>query len=230
MINKIFSKKPSSLTFEDAAKNLNCSEFEVNNWIISDFVVNRLVPIVGFHPFPLNELMLMTATVCRFKPTLIFEWGTNIGKSARVFFEITDAFKIKTEIHSIDLPDTVFHNEHPQQNRGIMVKDISSVFLHQADGIEKSLEIIAQKGTNDTVLFFVDGDHSYSSVKKELATILEHVPNALVLLHDTFFQSENSGYNIGPYAAIKEVLESRKGEYKVMKTDTGLPGMTLVYK
>ena len=60
-------------------------EFEVNNWIISEFIVEKLVPVVGVHPFPLDELSLMTAAVCRFQPELIFEWGTNIGKSARIF-------------------------------------------------------------------------------------------------------------------------------------------------
>ncbi|MDQ3112117.1 MAG: hypothetical protein M3R17_19715, partial [Bacteroidota bacterium] len=73
--------------FKDPSLNENASEFEVNNWVVSEFVIDKLVPAVGMHPFPINELMLMTASVCRFKPELIFEWGTNIGKSARVFYE-----------------------------------------------------------------------------------------------------------------------------------------------
>ncbi len=234
MINKLFSgltgSKKRQQTFDDPALNLNSESFEVNNWIISDMVINKLVPVVGFHPFPLNELMLMTATVCRFKPELIFEWGTNIGKSARIFYEITKAFNYKSEIHSIDLPDDVFHNEHPQQNRGILVKDIPEVILHQADGLECSLGLIKQKKPKGHVLFFVDGDHSYETVKNELHTILSNVPNAIVLLHDTFYQSENSGYNIGPYKAVKEILENTKVKYKIISTNMGLPGMSLVYK
>lgn len=226
MIDKLFK---SSKKFEDPAKNPGSTEFEVNNWIVSDFVVSNLVPVVSAHPFPLNELMLMTATVCRFKPELIFEWGTNIGKSARIFYEITKAFNIRSEIHSIDLPDDVFHNEHPQNNRGKMVRGLKEVTLHQADGIECSLGLIKQKTPKGKVLFFVDGDHSYESVKKELSAILQHVPDAVVLLHDTFYQSEDSKYNIGPYKAVKEVLGNYKG-YELISTNMGLPGMSLVFK
>ena len=227
MLNKLFNQKK---TYNNPCISHSGSEFEVNNWIVSDFIVNRLTPIVGFHPFPLNELMLMTSSVCYFKPEFIFEWGTNIGKSARIFYEITDAFGIQTEIHSIDLPDDVYHNEHPQNDRGIMVKGISKVILHQADGLKCSFDLINQRKPKGRVLFFVDGDHGYESVKNELETILKNAPNAVVLLHDTFYQSAESNYNIGPYSAVKDVLERSYPDYQVISTNMGLPGMTLVYK
>jgi cephalosporin hydroxylase len=230
MLKKILNKvKGRDKQADDPAKNPDSSEFEVNNWIISEFVVEHLVPAVGVHPFPLNELMLMCAAVCRFKPALIFEWGTNIGKSARIFHEITKRFGIRSEIHSIDLPDHVFHNEHPQKDRGIMVRGIPEVTLHQADGLQKSMEIIQQKKVSGSILFFVDGDHSYQSVKNELTSILRNVPNAVILLHDTFYQSADAGYNTGPHDAIKEVLGSFAG-YQTLSTNMGLPGMTLVYR
>lgn len=227
MLKNLFNKK---LIYTDFLPNHSGAEFEINNWVVSDFIVNRLVPVVGFHPFPLNELMMMTSAVCYFKPEFIFEWGTNIGKSARIFYEISEAFNIDTEIHSIDLPDDVYHNEHPQKNRGIMVRGIEKVKLHQADGLVRSFELIDQKKPKGRVLFFVDGDHSYESVKKELETILIKAPNAAILLHDTFYQSEESNYNIGPNKAIKEVLAAQKDEYKTISSNMGLPGMTLVYK
>ena len=227
MLNKLFAQ---SKTYEDPSKNLNATEFEVNNWIISDFVVEKLVPVVGVRPFPLNELMLMTAAVCRFKPEYIFEWGTNIGKSARLFYEVTKAFNIKCEIHSIDLPDDVYHNEHPQKNRGMMVKGLKEVTLHQADGLECSLGLIKSRNPKGKVLFFVDGDHSYESVKKELDTILQNVPDAIVLLHDTFYQSAESYYNICQFKATKVVLAKFDNKYNLISTNMGLPGMSLVYK
>ena len=230
MINKIISKiKGEGSDYPDPVVNAGSTEFEVNNWIISNFVVNKLVPVVDAHPFPLNELMLMTAAVCRLKPSLIFEWGTNIGKSARIFYEITETFKINSEIHSIDLPDDVFHGEHPKNKRGIMVKGLERVKLHQADGLKCSLEIINKKNAKNGILFFVDGDHSYESVKNELETILKNVPEASVLLHDTFYQSLDSKYNVGPNKAISEVLAKYPGKYKTLSTNMGLPGMTLVY-
>jgi hypothetical protein len=48
-------------------------------------------------------------------------------------------------------------------------------------------------------------------------------------LHDTFYQSSGSGYNIGPYQAIKDVVTAAHG-YKIIRQDLGLPGMTLLYK
>lgn len=216
--------------FNDPSLNEKASEFEVNNWIVSEFVVDKLVPAVGMHPFPLNELMLMTSAVCRFKPELIFEWGTNIGKSARVFYEAVKAFNIPCEIHSIDLPDDVFHNEHPKNDRGKLVRGLKEVTLHQADGLTRSFEIYDSKKPKGNVLFFVDGDHSYESVKRELDEILKHIPHAIVLLHDTFYQSEDSNYNTGPFRAIEDSLKDKRSEYNVLATTTGLPGMSLVYK
>jgi cephalosporin hydroxylase len=221
----LFGKKK----YSDPAKNM-AGEFEVNNWETSMFIVETLVPVVGMHPFPLDELSLMTATVCRFKPQLIFEWGTNIGKSARIFCEIANAFNVKTHVHSIDLPDDVFHNEHPQKDRGKLVKGMEGVTLHQADGVSRSLEILKKENPAGRVLFFVDGDHSYESVRKELTAILDNVSNAAVLLHDTFYQSPESKYNVGPFEAIRDVLAARTESYKRISTQLGLPGMTLIYK
>lgn len=223
-------KKINPVTFTDPVLNSGETEFEVNNWIISDFVISKLVPVVGVHPFPLNELMLMSSAVCRFKPTLIFEWGTNIGKSARVFYETIKAFKINCEIHTIDLPDHVFHNEHPHQSRGQLVRGLRNITLHQADGVTRSFEVFEKQKEKGNVLFFIDGDHSYETVKRELSSILERIPSAIILLHDTFYQSAGSGYNIGPFKAVEDVLEGKRAAYKVIATNTGLPGMALVFK
>lgn len=215
--------------FENPAKNLAASEFEVNNWITSEFIIEKLVPVAGVHPFPLDELSLMTATVCRFRPELIFEWGTNIGKSARIFREIANGFDIPCHVHSVDLPDDVFHGEHPKNDRGKLVRGMAGVTLHQADGITRSMEILASAKPKGKVLFFVDGDHSYESVSKELTAILANVPGAVVLLHDTFYQSEDAKYNTGPFEAVRDVLSKQTKKYRTISTQLGLPGMTLVY-
>jgi hypothetical protein len=109
------------LSTANPSRNSACGEFEVDGWVTSAFVARSLVPVVGVHPFPLQELMLMTATVCRFEPSLIFEWGINIGKSARIFHEIAKYFHIPTTIHSCDLPDDVDHVEHPHAHGGSRV-------------------------------------------------------------------------------------------------------------
>ena len=214
---------------KEPAMNIRCSEFEVDNWLISEFIVKKLLAVAGTHPYPLAELNLMVAATCRLKPQQIFEWGTNIGKSARIFYETGKRFGIPLEIHSIDLPDNLDHQEHPRSKRGRLVKGCAGVSLHQGDGLSKAIELYKHNPQNRT-LVFIDGDHSYESVCRELNGVIEAMPNASILLHDTFYQSEQSGYNIGPYDAVTKTLATMPGVYKVMSTTTGLPGMTLLYK
>ena len=234
ILNKITKKNTKLPTtrkaYSNPAKNTNCTELEVDNWEISDFVVNNLVPAVGWHPFPLTELMLMTSAVTRFRPKAIFEWGTHVGKSARVFYEIIEAFGIPGHVYSFDLPDDIEHNEHPHETRGMLVKGLARVKLFQEDGVTGALKISRTKKINSKdMLFFIDGDHSYESVKRELTAVIRNHPEAKVLLHDTFYQSSKSKYNIGPWKAIDEFLKKNK-KYRCIHTTTGLPGMTLLYK
>jgi len=164
-----------SSKYPNPVRNLQCSEFEIDNWIISEFILKELVPIVGIYPYPLNELMLMTAALCVIKPTHIFEWGTHVGKSARIFYEVTKRFNITCEIHSIDLPDNTQHKEHLQQNRGLLVKNIPEIKLHQGDGLATSLSLYKNISTKSYLLFFLDGDHDYYSVKRELKGIIKNI-------------------------------------------------------
>ena len=212
------------------ARNPACTEFEVDNWALSRFVLARLIPVVGVQPFPLHELMLMCAAVCRLRPPLIFEWGTHVGKSARVFHECATHYGIPLEIHTVDLPDTAEHVEHPGQSRGQLVRGLSGVQLHQGDGIEVSLAVWKAQGRPPAPLFYIDGDHAYQSVRRELSAVTAEVPGANVLLHDTFYQSGESGYNVGPHRAIEEVLRAHPGRYRRLDSGLGLPGMTLLYQ
>jgi cephalosporin hydroxylase len=210
-------------------RNPSCGEFEVDGWVTSAFVARILVPVAGVHPFPLQELMLMTATVCRFQPSLIFEWGTNIGKSARIFHEIAQYFHIRTTIHSCDLPDDVDHVEHPHDQRGAMVRGLAGVELHQGDGLTTSLRLWERAGRPPGPLFFLDGDHSHASVRREIDGILAAIPYPVLLLHDTFLQSPDSGYNIGPRQAVEESLAAFPGRFQSVHSGLSLPGMTLLY-
>ncbi|MFM8314004.1 MAG: class I SAM-dependent methyltransferase [Deltaproteobacteria bacterium] len=215
----------------ELAPNFNSNEFEINNWVVSDFVIDSLVPVVGMHPYPLNELMLMVGSVVRFRPQAIFEWGTNVGASARIFYDTAKHFKIPLEIHSIDLPPSVNHVEQPGKSRGRMVKGKKGVFLHLGDGLDTALTIHRSLPQDANVLFFVDGDHDYKSVKRELEGIISSVAHPKILLHDTFYQEEKANYNTGPHRAIRDVLNSKETskEFKTLEVNTGLPGMTLIY-
>jgi len=229
--SKFFSKAKEQRELGKIVPNPNSTEFEVNSWQLSEVVLKKLVPIVDIHPFPLDELLLMSGAMAYFKPKLVFEWGTHIGKSARIFYELSLTLELDTIIHSIDLPDEVEHGEHPHGQRGVMVRGVKNVKLHQGDGVETALKIM-QKSPGHSggsgVLFFVDGDHEYNSVRRELTEIMKKAPKAAVLLHDTFYQSSGSHYNTGPHEAVKGCLKNSK-KYRRIDTKIGLPGMTLLY-
>lgn len=223
---------------QEVVVNPLCSELELNNWVISEFIIDKLVPIVGVHPYPINEQCIMVAAVCALKPAVIFEWGTNLGKSARIFYETIREFRVQAEIFSIDLPDDITHVEHPGKERGRYVKNLEGVHLLQGDGLQTSLRLYrermasfspAERVVAKAPLFFLDGDHGYDSVKRELEEIISVVPEANILVHDTFFQSPESRYNIGPYEAIRYVLPTVP-PYRILRQDLGLPGMTLLYR
>jgi hypothetical protein len=146
-----------------------------------------------------------------------------------VFYETVTRFGITTEIHSVDLPENVQHVEHPHSKRGVLVRNRPGVFLHLGDGLEVSLGLLRSLPESCRPLFFLDGDHEYSSVRRELDGILRSIEDPKILLHDTFFQSEDSGYNIGPHLAIEAALNEHKRPLRVISTKTGLPGMTLIY-
>ena len=54
------------------------------------------------------------------------------------------------------------------------------------------------------------------------------MPDASALAHDTFFQSGESNYNVGPARAIDEIVGKFPERFRVVKSGLGLPGMTLL--
>lgn len=217
-----------SRSWPNPVRNPTASEFEVDLWTLSSFLLEKIVPVVGTHPYPLNELLLITAAACRLKPSVVFDWGTHIGVSARIFYECEQAFNLGYEIHSIDLPPDATHVEHPGQEHGRLVRGLEKVHLHRGDGVKVALERWQKLGGPARPLFFVDGDHAYESVRKELGEIFSTVPDASVLAHDTFFQSAEANYNVGPARAIEELAEQFPRRFRIIKSGLGLPGMTLL--
>ena len=109
--------------------------------IASKFAIEQLAPQCGHWPYPPSELQLMTAAVVWYRPTVICEWGTNVGFSARAFWLITKSFNIPAVVHSIDLPPETEHVENVKDLRGHLVKDLPEVRLHLGDGVTRALEL-----------------------------------------------------------------------------------------
>ncbi len=228
MIKKIFSHKGSARSADIPVVNPQFKEFEVNNWDLSGFIIDKLLPIVGYHPYPLNELLLMTGALCRIHPDHLFEWGTHLGKSARIFFETRQRFQLKTVIHSVDLPPDVSHIEHPGKEYAKFLKGIQGVKLYRGDGLEIATKLGKSFDPSAILMFFLDGDHSFESVSRELEILSASFPSASILVHDTFYQDPACGYNIGPYKAIQQLLGRNPSRYRLIETCTGLPGMSLL--
>ena len=183
------------------------------------------MPLLGTNPFPPNELMLMCAAMLWLRPALVVEWGTNIGKSARVWHETNVRYGLGADVHSIDLPDSISHPEHPGARRGLLVRGLP-VHLHQGDGPELAANLIAELGCKKP-LVFIDGDHSEAAVYRDARAALEAAPEASVLFHDTFYQP-SSAYNHGPYFAVQRLLTEMSLGRQVIRCDLGCPGLTLL--
>ena len=217
-----FSKLPRA-EFSPSNRSLP----EADKWALSAFVIDTLIPIVGVRPYPLDELLLMCSTAAYFRPGIIIEWGTHLGMSARVFYEIVRYLGLATPIHSVDLPADTAHIENIRDpaERGRYVKGVP-VHLHLGDGLSVAQQLLAgAKG--ELPLIFLDGDHSYETVRHELYGLREIATRAVVLLHDSFFQGPESGYNCGPFEALSEF--SAAHDVPVSSTTLGLPGMSLAY-
>src|ERR1035437_11057348 len=130
--------KPDQKVYSEVRSLLECDCHDLGR-----FVWKRLLPLVGTTPFPPDEIMLMSAAVLHVKPDVIIEWGTNIGVSARIFFEVSRAYGLEVDTHSIDLPPTVEHIEHTHKRRGFLVRHLP-VALHEGDGPAVAKPLLAK--------------------------------------------------------------------------------------
>ena len=100
--------------------------------------------------------------------------------------------------------------------------------LHEGDGLDIAVGMLSRVKDLESLLFYVDGDHRFESVQRELEGICEACPASSIVIHDTFMQTAESNYNVGPRLAVNRFLEKHE-TYQVVETTTGLPGMTLLY-
>ncbi len=194
---------------------------ETEKWLLSKWLPN-LVRVVGTHPFPLDELLAMVGVFEYHRPELVVDIGTHLGKSARVWHEVAEWLGEPCQIHTVDLFDPN-HPEFPGELLGQFIRGLP-VTQHLGDGCTVARELIlANPGKR--VLLFLDGDHAYESVLRELqlATLLRP-GGSCILVHDTFYQP-GSSYNHGPYLAIEEYRKTFPFR-QVMHLQLGLPGLS----
>lgn len=132
-----------------------------------------------------DEIMFMGETAKLLQPTFVFDWGTNRGSSARVFYEASKMFGYPCEIHTTDLPDSEGWKspEFPGQDLGLFFRGLPDIHIHRGDGVDESLKVYREKNPSRAI-FFVDGDHHYEPVTRELNAIFAGAPTAVILCHD----------------------------------------------
>lgn len=201
------------------------SIFEVDCWVLSEILLDRVIPKIGISPYPLNEQMLMAAAIAFVKPKIIIEWGTHVGISARLFWEVKKALSLNCQIYTIDSMNPN-HPEFPGAKRGI--------YLHKTDIKQLTGDgvVIASKlleNICNPVLVYVDGDHSREATKEDFA-IWDKLPSKSgILAHDVFFQTP-SNYNIGPWLSFQELVQQKSDISQVQWQLLGLPGMVFMSK
>ncbi len=199
------------------------ARLEVEAFATSRVVLDRLVPVVGVHPYPLSELMLMAAAFFDLRPAQVIDVGTHHGKSARIWYELGRLLDVPPPVHTIDLCDAS-HPEFPGKDHGRHCRGLDGVTLHTGDGTEVAAQLLDAAPGVPTLLF-LDGDHAQDTVTRELA-LCDRMPGGSVLLHDTLTQP-GSGYNEGPWEAITTFLATRP-DIEAHHSHLGLPGMTLL--
>ncbi len=130
-----------------------------------------------------DEVGFLARCVLLAHPTHVFEWGTNRGSSARVFYECREILGIPYEIHSTELrvEEAYRDRDHPGESVGLFVRDLP-VVLHEGDGLMTTLDLIAELSPARP-LFFLDGYHSYDQVRLELRSLAPFA--APIVLHDS---------------------------------------------
>ncbi len=168
-----------------------------------DDIVRRVVAEIQEIELPgygADEVTFLARCVIRARPTHVFEWGTNRGSSARIFYEIGNTLgnPLPFEVHSTELriEEAFRDRDHPGEGVGLFVRDLP-VVLHEGDGLLTTLDLV------DDIhpampFFFLDGYHSYDQVRLELRSLAPFA--APIVLHD-------SAHLTGVTAAIERFLD-----------------------
>lgn len=210
--------------------HLWCCEADVGQ--LDGFVLEKILPKTGLL-YPFAEMALMALVVDRVQPTHIFEWGTNIGGSAKVFYHITESLGLDIPIHTWDLPEDVSHGQHPGENHAKLAKGLSRVHLHRDDGLKGALaqyQIEKKKNQKIRPLFFVDGDHSYKSVIREITGLIAVQDEFHLLAHDTFPQKPDAkGQSRESWLGCPAALNLAAQDYRWLNVGFGNPGMAYLW-
>lgn len=144
-----------------------------------------------------DEIRFIAETVGALRPTHIYEWGTNVGASARIFHEAAP----KALVTTVEHPDDQTY-DHPGHRYGLWCEGFDRIEMLWGDGVTVALERFDAHDGPERALFFLDGDHSYWAVTRELDAIAQAAPRGVILCHDTSHEIEDTE------AAVEDFLDA----------------------
>lgn len=172
---------------------------------------------IGLPAYGDDEVVFVADVMKRHRPTHVFEWGTNVGASARLFYECARILGFPCEVHTTELPIELAHldRDHPGHRYGQWIKELP-IHTYRGDGLMESLRL------NDYLLperplFFLDGSHEHMTVLGELTWVSWAAPKAVLLVHDTV--------NLTGMAISDFVARSPGYERKDCLSDSGIAAL-----
>lgn len=141
------------------------------------------ISLLGMSDYSGEDIAFMARVVDETSPTHIFEWGTNAGASARIFYELTQTRRPRVELHSIDWREpgsTCF--EYPDLCQGYWVR-WRPVFLHTGDGLKTTLALFEMEGPERALVYLDDG-HLFQENLDALTALHREHPDAAILVDD----------------------------------------------
>ncbi len=155
----------------------------------------------GLIGYSTAEIDYIGETLASVRPDFIAEWGTNVGESARIFFEAAKYHHLDCEIHSVETYDEIpiLRPEDAGRKRGHFVLGLP-VFLHVGEGTVVSIDLY-RNSNRIRPLFFLDDSHLEDGVFDSLEKLGE-ITEATILVHDADLVSSGE-----PDRAIRRFLE-----------------------
>jgi hypothetical protein len=180
---------------------------------LSRATAKRIVGM-GLPGYGEDEVGFMCETVEIVQPDRIFDWGTNVGASARIFYE---ACIVHCIVETIDLPAVLeqLDRDHAGGRTGSHLTP--EIRTHRGDGVTEALRLCAAWEPKRP-LFFLDGNHLRENVFREIWSIHKFCPRGVLLIHDTNQQPgdavRNWQHRYGGYRL--DVLNSQAGMVRMI--------------
>lgn len=143
------------------------------------------VRALGLPAYGDHEVLFFERVLERHRPTHVFEWGTNVGASARLFYEASLELGYECDVHTTEIPDelSMLDRDHPGHRYGTWIEGLP-IHAHRGYGLIASLAL-HESLRPERSLFYLDGNHSYGVVRAELEGVWGCDPSAVIMVHDT---------------------------------------------